>query len=157
VLEATVWNDFAGDRARLAETAAAIRARLIQSSGQESTAVPEAEEDEFAEGKVLFRAHRSRERNRTLVHRAKRLALMKTGRLACQVCGFDFGQRYGQLGNGFIECHHIVPISTISPNSKTKVADLALLCSNCHWMVHRRRPWLSMDEMRTLLLQSSPV
>ncbi len=151
ILEEQVWKEFAHDRARLAETAEAIRARVDHPSTQESIATPEDEEDEFPEGKVLFRAHRSRERNRTLVKRAKSLATRTHGRLVCQICGFDFKERYGNLGDGYIECHHTVPISHLNPGTRTKVTDLALLCSNCHRMVHRRRPWLTTTELLNLL------
>ncbi len=151
VLEEEVWNEFAHDQARLIETAEAIRARVGHHTREESITTPEDEEDEFPEGKVLFRAHRSRERNRTLIKRAKSLALRKHGSLSCRICGFDFKERYGQLGDGYIECHPTVPISHIKPGTGTKVADLALLCSNCHRMVLRRRPWLSIGDLSGLL------
>jgi 5-methylcytosine-specific restriction protein A len=137
ILEEQIWKDFAHERARLTETAEAIRARVDHRPTQESLTTPEDEEDEFPEGKVLFRAHRSRERNRALVKRAKSLAIEKHGGLLCQICGFDFKARYGQLGDGYIECHHTVPISHLKPGTRTRVGDVALLCSNCHRMVHR--------------------
>ena len=34
-------------------------------------------------------------------------------RLACEVCGFDFAITYGDLGTGFIEAHHVLPLSAI--------------------------------------------
>jgi 5-methylcytosine-specific restriction protein A len=151
VLEEDVWREFAGDRARLTATAAAIRARVASRDPAEQVSEPVDDEEEFPEGRILFRAHRARERNRTLVGRAKQSAQRRAGRLACQVCGFDFAARYGPVGNGYIECHHVVPISQLRPGSRTKVTDLALLCSNCHRMVHRRRPWLSMVELTSML------
>ena len=96
ILEEQVGKEFAHDR--LAETAEAIRARVDRPPTQESITTPEDEEDEFPEGKVLFRAHRSRERNRTLVERAKSIAISKHGGLTCQICGFNFKDRYGTLG-----------------------------------------------------------
>jgi 5-methylcytosine-specific restriction protein A len=154
-LEEEVWREFAADRARLATTAAAIRERASAPDAAEHIAEPVDDEEEFPEGRVLFRAHRARERNRTLVTRAKQLAQKRSGRLACQVCEFVFGVRYGRLGEGYIECHHVVPISQLRPGSRTKVTDLALLCSNCHRMVHRRRPWLSMIELTSMLTGST--
>jgi 5-methylcytosine-specific restriction protein A len=150
-LEQKVWDEFAADKNSLALTAEAIKARLKAAATQEKTAEAEDDEEEFSEGRVLFRAHRSRERNRTLVKKAKALALKKYGKLACEVCSFDFAARYGKLGADYIECHHVVPISQIAPGAKTKVADLCLLCSNCHRMVHKRRPWLAVGELKALL------
>lgn len=150
-LEVEVWREFAADREHLASIALAIRQRATRPKQVESIEAPEDGEDEFPEGRVLFRAHRSRERSRPLAERAKSLALRKYGRLACQACGFDFEQRYGPLGRGYIECHHTIPVSALQPSSRTKVEDIALLCSNCHRMVHRRRPWLSLDQLGTLI------
>lgn len=149
--EQEVWEEFAGDHDRLSKIAAAIGSRVSQRPAAEEIAETFDEEDEFPEGKVLFRAHRSRERHPALAKRAKEVALKKYGVLTCQACAFDFSAIYGELGNGYIECHHVVPISDLSPGAKTKVADLALLCSNCHRMVHRRRPWLSITQLKSLV------
>ncbi len=150
-LEQHIWDEFAADRNALSQAAAAIKARATSASRVEDTREAADDEEEFPEGKVLFRAHRSRERNRSLVKKAKALALKKYSKLACEVCGFEFAARYGKLGADYIECHHIVPISQVPPGAKTKVADLRLLCSNCHRMVHKRRPWLSVTDLKALL------
>jgi 5-methylcytosine-specific restriction protein A len=59
-------------------------------------------------------------------------------KLFCEVkqCGFDFEARYGSVGAGFAEVHHLRPLSTTGATS-TRLSDLAVLCSNCHRMVHR--------------------
>jgi predicted HNH restriction endonuclease len=41
--------------------------------------------------------------------------------------------------------------------SKTRAADIALVCSNCHRMLHRRRPWLTMSDLKTLLTSQSAI
>jgi hypothetical protein len=110
---------------------------------------PEAEE--FPEGNVLYRLHRFHERCGDLPRRAKKLALKKNGKLVCVACGFDFHATYGPVGDGFIECHHTVPVSELKDGMKTKLADVVLVCSNCHRMLHRRRPWLGIKELKFLL------
>lgn len=71
---------------------------------------------------------------------ARRLCIQKYG-CKCAVCGFDFEKEYGPIGKGFIEVHHIVPISSIGHNHIIDPeADLIPLCSNCHSMIHRRTP-----------------
>jgi 5-methylcytosine-specific restriction enzyme A len=77
--------------------------------------------------------------------------LKAKGDLACEVCDFDFSARYGERGDGFIECHHTKPLADGSPGEKTKLSDLALVCANCHRMIHRARPWLNVDQLKTLL------
>lgn len=105
----------------------------------------------FPEGKMVERKHRARERNSQVVSLAKDKFKNKHGRLFCQVCGFDFEKAYGYIGKDFIEAHHTIPVSKMESDHKTKVEDIAMLCSNCHRMVHKRRPWLSMKELEKLI------
>ena len=59
----------------------------------------------------------------------------------CYICGFDFEKVYGNEGKGFIEVHHLKPLANYGKEHKTvPVEDLRPLCSNCHSMIHRRRP-----------------
>ncbi|NQS72190.1 MAG: DUF3427 domain-containing protein [Desulfobulbaceae bacterium] len=69
----------------------------------------------------------------------------------CCVCGFDFGKKYGELGIGFIHVHHVVPLSEIGKDYIVNpVYDLVPICPNCHAMVHRQNPPLSIDELKKL-------
>jgi 5-methylcytosine-specific restriction protein A len=150
-LEEEVWNSFANDPAKLGQTANAIR--LNVSKGPIPIA-PNEEDDELEEaeeGRILTRIHRSRERSRELVEKKKAAALKLRGRLRCEACSFDFKAVYGPRGERFIEAHHIKPVHTLLPDSKTRLEDLALLCSNCHRMVHVQRPWLTVEELKQLL------
>jgi 5-methylcytosine-specific restriction enzyme A len=145
--DAEVWHRYANDRPTLARLAADLRAHA---TGAVSVpVVPEEDEDEVEEGRIKFREHRARERNAALISRKKRHAMAKLGRLACEVCGFDFLAAYGTLGHGFMECHHVVPLS-VTGHTITTLRDLALVCPNCHRMLHRARPWLSLDQLRTI-------
>ncbi len=132
-----VWNEFANDRNRLRSMAAAIRSFAQPYSIPDKPSLSLEEEDEAPEGRVLLRQHRIRERNAQLVRKKRLLALKRTGTLDCQVCGFDFGKRYGSLGDGFIECHHTVPLHLLRPAQVTRLQDLSLVCANCHRMLHR--------------------
>jgi 5-methylcytosine-specific restriction protein A len=145
-----VWEEFAADRERLARLAEAIRKSYL-------AVVPSApgevqEEEEFPEGKVLYRLHRVHERNAGLVRRAKEKALDEFGRLVCAACGFDFAVTYGELGRGFIDCHHLAPLADLVGQRLSRLSDLALVCPNCHRMVHRRRPWLRLDQLSAILV-----
>ena len=112
----------------------------------------------FPEGKEKERLHISRERNAELVRRAKDNALKRYGCLKCACCGFDFLATYGEVGRGFIEAHHTKPLSSLHEDGEeTHVDDLALVCSNCHRMLHRSRPWLGMNELSELLTANKPL
>jgi 5-methylcytosine-specific restriction protein A len=146
-LDADVWDRYHNDPEKFARIAQALRAGAEQPMGFPVT--PEEDETEREEGALLFRRHRFYERDRTLVDRKKRAAEV----LACEVCGFSFESRYGELGRGFIECHHLRPLSEgVRP---TRLADLILLCSNCHRMAHRRMPWPTMGELRQIISTSN--
>lgn len=154
--EEVVWNLYAGQPDELHKLAYTIRSFVT--SKDEPLAIQSAamEEEEGDEGRILTRIHRYRERDGGLVQRKKEQFQKTNGHLTCEVCGFNFSRLYGRRGDGFIECHHTKPVSELKPNEKTKVSELALVCSNCHRMVHRQKPWLSIDELKSLLLKNQP-
>jgi predicted HNH restriction endonuclease len=72
--------------------------------------------------------------------------------LSCSVCNFNFGQVFGELGEGFIHVHHLRPISEIGEEYVVDpIEDLRPVCPNCHAMIHRRSPPLSIQEIKNLL------
>jgi hypothetical protein len=113
-------------------------------------ALPEGEESAFPEGRTFYRMHRARERDARITRLAKNRRLRNTGDLACDACGFSFAQTYGEIGIGFIEAHHTIPVSELAGRRKTKINQIALVCSNCHRMLHRKRPWLGIHKLRKL-------
>ena len=89
--------------------------------------------------------------------RAARQACIAHYGAACSVCSLRFEERYGSLGVGFIHVHHLVPLSDLGPDYEVNpVEDLRPVCPNCHAMLHRRRPPLSLDELRALI-RSPPL
>jgi len=118
--------------------------------------VPEENDEGGEEGRLLVRRHVSYERNRKL-RKQKLDATRRAGKpIACEVCGFDFARTYGDRGSGYIECHHVVPLHFSGPG-RTRLSDLALLCANCHRMVHSRAPWLTPPELQDLIRITSGV
>ena len=67
-------------------------------------------------------------------------AVAKHGRLFCEVpnCGFDFKERYGSVGEGYAQVHNLIPLNK-APKEGRKISlkDLAIVCANCHAMIHR--------------------
>lgn len=81
-----------------------------------------------------------KERHQEMIHRDSQLrtdAIAKKG-VNCSICGFNFEKVYGTLGEGFIEVHHLVPLSTFRSKIKSTLDDVIVVCSNCHSMLHRR-------------------
>ncbi|MEH7483963.1 HNH endonuclease [Neobacillus drentensis] len=111
------------------------------------------EDDEgFPEGKIKLMQHLVRERNPEVIKLAKERFIQLHGKLFCEVCNFDFREHYGDIGEGYIEGHHTKPVSEMGEGEETKVDDIALVCSNCHRMLHRKRPWLSINQLKELLV-----
>ena len=155
--EQVVWNEFADAPLKLQTVVTAIRA-AVDDPGLNHPAFAgedDPETHEAQEGKVLTRLHRIRERNRKLVKDKKKAVMVKLGCLRCEACGFDFAEKYGPTGNGLIDVHHTKPIHTLRPGDVTRLDDLALLCANCHRMVHSSRQWLTVEQLKKLVRADS--
>lgn len=93
--------------------------------------------------------------NRYERNRFARAACIEIHGDTCKACGFDFGQVYGDFGRGFIHVHHITPVSMMGEGYRINPAtDLVPVCANCHAMLHKRVPPLSVEELRTVLSRS---
>jgi 5-methylcytosine-specific restriction protein A len=93
-------------------------------------------------------AHRKIERNPKAAKAAKQIH----GHI-CQVCGFNFGAVYGKAAQGYIEAHHLIPLSEIPEGQSIKLdpkKDFAVLCANCHRTIHRKGAPKTVAEMRGL-------
>ena len=92
----------------------------------------------FTEGARKLITHEVRERNQKVVKEAKRLFQKShDGELFCEICGFNFKTVYGKIGDGFIEAHHVVSLSTTSGEHEIKPSDFIMVCPNCHKILHR--------------------
>lgn len=125
-----------------------------------SSSVEIAEEFEPTglEGQSKLTSHIRYERNSGLIRKIKQRALKSNPMLNCEVCNFSFYERYGELGKGFIEAHHLSPLN-LTTERKTTVKDIALLCSNCHKMIHRGifqfgyNKLMDVEELKELLIK----
>jgi 5-methylcytosine-specific restriction protein A len=70
----------------------------------------------------------------------------------CAACEFDFEKVYGDIGQHFIHVHHIVPLSDIRKQyTCDPIHDLIPVCPNCHAIIHRTQPPLTIDELKNHL------
>jgi 5-methylcytosine-specific restriction protein A len=154
-LDVAVLNDFLNRPAEMAKVAQRIRDGLAAGDFQAPGSEAEEEDDYTApEGRLLVRLHKSRERDKALRKRKIEYAVRQGRRLACEACDFDFEETYGPRGAGYIECHHIVPLHE-GGEARTRLSDLALICANCHRMIHRRAPWPTPAKLRDLIQAAS--
>ena len=73
---------------------------------------------------------------------------------ACLVCGMDFEKTYGSIGKGFIHVHHVNPVSKMGgPKKINPLKDLVPVCPNCHYMMHRRDPPYTVEELKIMMMR----
>ncbi len=151
-LDKAVFNEFRKDKSRLRNIA--IEIKKVANDDKLKTQIILIEDDDetindsVIEGKILYKLHKLRERDTEIVVAKKRQAMNRIGHLECEVCVFDFEKFYGELGYGYIECHHRTPLSKFKAESKTSLNDLSLVCSNCHRMLHKSIDTISVEELR---------
>jgi len=110
------------------------------------------QQEKYPEGRKRVYTHLKKERNPKLVSDAKRDWIIKhNGNVKCTVCDFSFSKKYGRYGEHFIEAHHNIPISELSEETVIEISDLSPVCSNCHRIIHRKRPFLSINELREIV------
>ncbi len=96
--------------------------------------------------------HRKVERNRTAAKQAKKFHGTR-----CQACELKFDERYGVIGQDFIEAHHLRPIASLEEGVAVTydvAADFAVLCANCHRMIHRSDDPSDLAKFRALVQSS---
>jgi hypothetical protein len=84
----------------------------------------------------IFHRRREAQARREKIRDAK---AKNGGKLVCEVpdCAFDFSERYGPLGEGYAHVHHLEPLSKAPKEGRViKLKDLAVVCANCHAMIH---------------------
>lgn len=114
--------------------------------------VPLEDEDEEARREGAVREVLAKRYERDPINRALCLEIHGT---TCKVCGLSFGDRYGEIGEGFIEVHHADQLSNMDGIQQVinPLTDLVPLCCNCHAMAHRRNPPYEVEELKQLLRQ----
>jgi putative restriction endonuclease len=65
-------------------------------------------------------------------------------------CNFNFSKVYGELGEGYINVHHLRPVSELGEEVQIDPQkDLIVLCANCHAMIHKdKEHTLSLEELK---------
>ena len=114
---------------------------------------PSIEEDEQSifdlsyEEKKKLRFHKSFERNQKLSKEAK-----KIHGYTCMACGFNYEEKYGEIGEDYIEAHHLIPFAELNENTDlSPKKDVVVLCANCHRMIHRFEDTSNINKFKKLI------
>jgi 5-methylcytosine-specific restriction protein A len=147
-LKCTGFTDHSDDPAVIIETGNACMALMLSLLPVESIEDPELAG--MQEGR-----HSRIEVSRYERSPANRAAAISFHGAFCQVCGFDFKEAYGPFGHGYIEVHHIVPVSEMGQGyAVNPVTDLIPLCANCHSMIHHVNPPLLPSDLKAIMTEA---
>lgn len=148
----TVSNRLAAhleDHADLAEAIEAPSEEFIEHP-EEPAEVPILTNLTANETRRRLVSHNHIDRSRSIRVAKVRIFEREYGRVFCENCAFDYEERYGERGRGFIEVHHLLPLAALLPNTITSLSDLMLLCANCHRMVHWKPPLIDVATLREI-------
>ncbi len=105
------------------------------------------------EGELRTRTVEYRTRSRELRSAAiEKYAI--NGRIACAACDFEYGLAYPNIGEGYIQIHHLKPVSFMrgeTINLSDALNNVCPLCANCHQMVHTSTPPLAITKLKSIL------
>jgi predicted RNA-binding protein with PUA-like domain len=68
------------------------------------------------------------------------------GDLFCECCGRNYVE-YGKHHEAMFEVHHLKALGKVKMRTITKLSDLAVICSNCHRVIHRNNPMISVVQL----------
>jgi len=155
-LEGEIWSEFIDDKESLSQTASLIRESILLGErfpDDDNTDAPEME----TEGRVIGALHKRYERSQKNKQNKIKDFKKRNGRVVCEACGFDFERTYGERGEDFCEVHHEIPVSRMQLGHKTRLQDLRCVCANCHRIIHRRKPWMTVEQLKVLLHEQRAV
>lgn len=123
-----------------------VRIRLCDHDIASQRSINDTSEPTILEGKGMELTLTRYERDPL----ARALCLRHYG-FRCCVCDILFLEVYGPLGLRFIQVHHLQPLATGGKERPVDpIKDLRPVCPNCHAMLHRREPPLTIDELRRI-------
>jgi 5-methylcytosine-specific restriction protein A len=152
-MDRRVWAEFGESPDKVNKLAELIR-NSVASLNEAVLSRDDINDEEFFEGRILTVLHRRRERDPRV--RARLLSKRrKLAGLSCDLCNCTPMTGEASLEDACFEAHHTVPIAATAERI-TRISDMALLCANCHRVLHRaiavQKRWLTVDECRAFMV-----
>lgn len=97
-----------------------------------------------------LRAHIRKERS-TALRKARLEVARQKGDIHCEVCGLTFKTLSYEIGEACCEVHHTIPVSLLAAGALVRLRNLAVICSNCHRMIHTKNPPLTLAQLKRKL------
>lgn len=77
---------------------------------------------------------------------------LNNGKVVCEICGFDFGEFYGEELEGRIHVHHLKPLHEIGEEYEIDaINELIPICPNCHLVIHSKEPAYNPNEVKKMI------
>jgi 5-methylcytosine-specific restriction protein A len=139
------WTPQAGGISIPDDVASELLAPIQDDKRFEFAPLPKKKVRLYAEGKTKTVTYRTYDRS----PEARQACIEHYGYL-CSVCGFSFEEAFGDLGKSYIEVHHLRQIADVGKEYEINpVTDLRPICANCHRMLHKKRPAISIEELKS--------
>ena len=73
---------------------------------------------------------------------------------SCSACDLKMEDKYGELGKKYIHVHHRNDLAkTNGSHVVDPIKDLIPLCPNCHAMVHKEKPAMTIEKLKKILVE----
>ena len=87
--------------------------------------------------------------------RFNRAMCLRAHGFRCMACGDKLSNKYGVVAQELVHVHHIKPVSTLGGATLVDpIKDLVPLCPNCHNVIHRTNPPMSLDALKEIISQT---
>jgi len=141
-------EELAADLRAAFEAYRALRFRGGLDFSEEDAAPPEGKNGSILERR-RYGSHKRLERSSGISRKVKAVQGHR-----CRGCDVDFKERLGDVGLACIEAHHLFPIHMIEQGAEMRYdfeRDFAVLCANCHRLVHQLADTSDIDYLRSIV------
>lgn len=147
ILDEPISGDdvFAVTGFKVPRTSKVVDEKFVKNLWRVARGKPLSDVDRAVEG--ILTESRSRSRNAGL----REAAIQRSGG-RCEGCNVNFKKKADGLGKHCLVVHHKKQLKDIDQPTETKLSELAVVCANCHMMIHsNKNKALSLNQLRKRL------
>ena len=130
---------------KVPRTGKVVDEKFVKNLWRVARGKPLSDVDRAVEG--ILTESRSRSRNNGL----RQAAIQRSGG-CCEGCNVNFKKKAGGLGKHCLVVHHKKQLKDMDQPTETKLSELAVVCANCHMIIHsNKNKALSLNQLRKRL------
>jgi 5-methylcytosine-specific restriction protein A len=146
-MDREIWNEFHGHRNKLEKEASLIRHLYLEA---EKVFVASDHKAGYYSD-FLYKFHKNRETDPLIMKVKKEMILLEANELKCEVCGFNFTEYYGEIGNDLMEIHYCKEINNLPELAASDMNDFIMVCGNCHKVLDKNYGILDANDIRNII------